>query len=331
MKIFELVIIGFMGICTVSLFAIGIQTSHNTVPHSPKANFFPIIIETKAVSNSMVPTFKINQPGRLKHLTFGSLAATFLSLDYDLETIRDEGASVPRIFVINMPKDMPHIELPAQRKRIFFKTVLPLILKVNDDVLKDRERLLRIKSEKVKTVELSAVDRLWLVALSERYFLERNNLPEMIRRVDIIPPSIALAQAAEESGWGTSRFALEGNALFGQWTFKAKNSLKPRDRDPDKTHNIRAYPTLLDAVRSYVLNLNTHRAYQEFRKGRQELRHTGQRLTGARLVNTLHRYSERGVKYVKTIQLIMSSNQLLNLDKARLGSKRVTGSDQPKT
>jgi Bax protein len=219
--------------------------------------------------------------------------------------------------------------VPAERKRIFFKTVLPLVLKANDEILKQRKRLLRIQAENTKISKLRAADRLWLAALSERYGVSRNNLSEMIRRADIIPPSLALAQAAEESGWGTSRFALEGNALFGQWTFDQKGGLVPKKRDKGKAHRVRAFTSLMDAVRAYVRNLNTHRAYRQFRRERQALRRAGRHLTGSDLTRTLTSYSERGNKYVRTIQLIIDSNQLQNLDKARLGGKIVSLFGQP--
>jgi Bax protein len=151
----------------------------------------------------------------------------------------------------------------------------------------------------------------------------------MIRRADIIPPSLALAQAAEESGWGTSRFALEGNALFGQWTFAVKGALVPKNRDAGKAHRVRAFTSLLDAVRAYVRNLNTHKAYRHFRRERQALRQADRQLAGTVLARTLSSYSERGNKYVRTIQSIITGNQLQNLDKARLGGKTVSLSGQP--
>ncbi len=331
MTIFERAIIGLMGLCTASLVVVAMSTPHQTVPQSPKANFtqFKSDMETAAGTISALRSFKQNGLAGIKHLTVGTLSQAFSTLDYDLEDVRDEGASVPRVFVVAIPQDMPRIRVPAERKRIFFKTVLPLVLKANDDILKDRQRILRIRATKTKTGNIAAGDRLWLAAMAERYDVGRYNLNELVRRIDIIPPSLALAQAAEESGWGTSRFALEGNAIFGQWTFSNKSSLKPRKRDGDKDHRVRAFTSLMDAVESYVLNLNTHRAYRQFRKERLALRARGQRLTGTELARTLTSYSERGSKYVRTIQSIINSNQLQSLDKARLGGKTVSIESKP--
>ena len=329
MTTFERAIIGLMGLCTISLVAIASSMPHEIVPQSPKANFASAKSDFETASADLNRSYRNVTKDRLKHLTVGSLSETFSTLEYNLETVRDEGASVPRVFVVNMPQDMPHIRVPAERKRIFFKTVLPLVLKANDDILKERERLLRIKAEKAKTGKLAAADRLWLVAVSERYAVSRNNISEMIRRADIIPPSLALAQAAEESGWGTSRSALEGNALFGQWTFAVKGALVPKNRDAGKAHRVRAFTSLLDAVRAYVRNLNTHKAYRHFRRERQALRQADRQLAGTVLARTLSSYSERGNKYVRTIQSIITGNQLQNLDKARLGGKTVSLSGQP--
>jgi Bax protein len=323
MKIFELTIIGIMGLCTVFLSVITIAKERSVRSQSPKANFSKIVINFPSgivgtVGNSELLS-QSNAVGMVRP-TVRYLSAKFMTLDYDLNDIREEGASVPRVFVVNMPQDMPHIQLPADRKNIFFKTVLPLILKANDEILADRKRLLFIHQKKIKFTEIAARDKLWLVVLCERYNVGRTNLLELLRRVDIVPPSIALAQAAEESGWGTSRFTLEGNALFGQWTFGDKNLLVPKARDVGKEHGVRSFRSLLGAVRSYVLNLNTHRAYRGFRKERQNLRRKGLSVTGSSLVSTLTSYSERGKKYVRNIQTIIDSNKLQNLDTARLGS-----------
>ena len=156
------------------------------------------------------------------------------------------------------------------------------------------------------------------MVMSERYGVKKNPLETLLKLVDIIPPSLALAQAAEESGWGTSRFVREGNAVFGQWTFSSAGSLVPADRDENKKHKIRAFPNLLDSVRAYALNLNTHAAYRQFRKVRSDLRLKGAPLDGLLLVDYLKRYSQRGQKYVEAIRALIKVNQLYRFDDARL-------------
>jgi len=327
MKIFEAIILSLIGLCTISLFVVAIAMKPSVHAQSPKASFIRASIHPSLgadLTNGMLE--QNSAPSDFIQPTVSFLSENFMTLDYNLKNIREEGAAVPRIFVVNMPQDMPQIPLPADRKSIFFKTVLPLILKANDDILTDRKRLLRLGEEKIQYGEMLARDKLWLAVLSERYGVKRTNMQEIMRRVDVVPPSIALAQAAEESGWGTSRFTLEGNALFGQWTFGNNNLLIPRARDVGKGHGVRAFSSLLAAVQSYMLNLNTHAAYRKFRKKRQVLRLAG--ITGSSLVGTLTSYSERGEKYVRTIQTIIDSNNLQNLDKAQLDSKIISGLDQ---
>jgi Bax protein len=166
-----------------------------------------------------------------------------------------------------------------------------------------------------------AEDRLFLAAMAERYDTDADDLDEMARRIDTVPPSLALAQAAEESGWGTSRFAYEGNALFGQRAYGPDDGSTPSLRAADDSFRVRAYSDLGGAVRSYIHNLNTHPAYAPFRKERAKKRAADQALTGHALAETLVRYSERGADYVKTLQSLIKANRLNDFDKARLGDK----------
>lgn len=318
MKRFEKTIIAFFGVCGISLLIVATNISHSTIYKSPKASFAKAAIGTDTALSNIFSSLKSNNTNAHEYLTVSALSEKFTTLDYDFENILNEGATVPRILVINMPRDIRKINTPADRKLVFFKTILPLVLEANKYILRDRARLLRIKNQKPKTGKVSVTDRLWLAGLFESYEVERDNISELLSRVDIIPPSIALAQAAEESGWGTSRFVLEGNALFGQYTSGTKYSLVPRDREKGKDHNIRAFATLLDAVRSYAQNLNTHRAYRKFRNARQLFRKNGYEIIGEKLVSELTSYSERGEKYVRTIRSIINLNRLKNLDKAKI-------------
>ena len=135
--------------------------------------------------------------------------------------------------------------------------------------------------------------------------------------MDIVPVSIALAQAANESGWGTSRFALEGNALFGQWTW-SKKGITPKNKDPNQSHKILQFQVLKASVRAYKNNLNTHNAYQEFREARAQLRQDGEKIYGLKLTKYLKRYSAIGEKYVAILDDIIEKNSLTDFDKANL-------------
>lgn len=238
-------------------------------------------------------------------------------LSYDLDAVIDGESGVPRIFLTSMPHDLNEVQETSQRKAFFFKSILPLVLQVNEDLRADRARLLVLQQVTRDGRKPKAADRLWLAMMSDRYGVDRDDISGLLNRVDIIPPSMALAQAAAESGWGTSRFAREGNALFGQWTF-AEGNLVPEGRDDDKGHMVKKFNRLIDSVRGYALNLNTNRAYREFRDLRADLRHKGKRLDGRALVGKLHRYSERGVDYVNEIRSLISFNKLNRLDGVHL-------------
>ena len=318
MRRFEKTVIALLCVFCLSLFTIAANRSQSTAYKSPKASFVDAAIDAHSVASSRTGFYRDSDLSSHSFITVGALSHKFTALNYDFGNILDEGAAVPRILVVNMPRDIRKIKTPTDRKLVFFKTILPLVLETNKYILRDRKRFLRIKADIIKLGKASVVDRLWLAALSDSYNVKPDDFSELLRRVDIIPPSMALAQAAEESGWGTSRFVLEGNALFGQYTFDTKYSLVPLERDKGKGHNIRAFSSLLDAVRSYAHNLNTHRAYKNFRSKRQSLRRKGYEITGNKLVGTLTSYSERGGKYVSTIRSIINLNRLKNLDNAKI-------------
>ena len=241
------------------------------------------------------------------------------ALSYDLDAVLQGHGEVPRVTLASLPGDLSRIRETAERKAVFFKTVLPLVLQVNEQILEDRKRLWDLNAALKTGTQLSAVDRLWLAVMAARYGTRRGDVDALLSRHDMVPPSLALAQAATESAWGTSRFVKEGNAMFGEWTFAAKHDgIVPSQRSDGKTHRVRAFSTLYDSVSSYVTNLNKHRAYKEFRAARADMRAKGQTLDGMRLASALHRYSERGAAYVSELHAIISGNDLDLLDGARL-------------
>lgn len=240
-------------------------------------------------------------------------------LGYDLNAVFDGQGDVPRITLASLPHDLGTIRETEERKALFFKTVLPLVLQVNEQILEDRDRLTRLAAEARSGHKPSAEDRLWLAVMAERYDTRRGDIQALLKRHDIVPPSLALAQGATESAWGTSRFVREGNAIFGQWTFSDDHEgLVPQRRGEDKTHRIRAFDSLYQSVMSYATNLNRHPAYEEFRQMRADMRARGQEPDGARLATTLYRYSERGAAYVDELLIIMNGNTLTRLDSAKL-------------
>ena len=280
------------------------------------------IAEKMAGIDTLTGVFSVNAIERYHRLsrlkTSGALSKTFQQLGYDLDRVRSGETAVPRLFLASLPGDIRHIRETGARKALFFKTVLPLVLQVNEEILRARRRLWNLHFQISLDKKPGPADRLWLMVMAERYGLKRVSIAALLKRVDIIPPSLALAQAAEESGWGTSRFVREGNAVFGQWTFSETRSLTPSRRDEDKKHRIKTFSSLLDSVRAYVHNLNTHRAYVKLRRLRNNLRLKGAPVEGLLLVDNIERYSERGEKYVKDIRNLIEGNNLHRLDDARL-------------
>ena len=236
----------------------------------------------------------------------------FEDLGYDLKEVR-AGQKVKPIYLTKLPKDLKTLGDTKQKRELFLKIILPLILNENAKITEDRDKLFKIISKNFNTVG----ERVWLKRRFKEYKIEDQDLAKLKMRMDIIPVSIALAQAANESGWGTSRFALEGNALFGQWTY-SKKGISPKNKDPNQSHKILQFQILKASVRAYKNNLNTHRAYQEFREARARLKQENKQVTGLDLTKYLKRYASIGEKYVEILEAIIKNNSLTDFDKSNL-------------
>jgi len=236
----------------------------------------------------------------------------FADLDYDLQGVR-AGQKVKPIYLTKLPKDLKTLGDTKQKRELFIKIVLPLILDENEKISQDRKKLFKILGKNFNTVG----ERVWLKRRFKEYKIEDRDLSKLKMRMDIIPVSIAIAQAANESGWGTSRFALEGNALFGQWTW-SKKGISPKKKDPNQTHKILQFQVLKASVRAYKNNLNTHNAYQEFREVRAQLREEGDKIDGLKLTKYLKNYAAIGEQYVRILEDIIEKNSLTDFDNANL-------------
>ena len=236
----------------------------------------------------------------------------FDDLGYDLKAVR-AGQKVKPIYLTKLPKDLKTFGDTKKKRELFIKIVLPLILDENNKIAEDRKKLFKIIGKNFNTVG----ERVWLKRRFREYKIEDQDLAKLKMRMDIIPVSIAIAQAANESGWGTSRFALEGNALFGQWTW-SKKGISPKNKDPDQSHKILQFQILKASVRAYKNNLNTHNAYKEFRETRAKLRQENKRIIGLDLTKYIKNYAAIGEKYVAIIEDIIERNSLTDFDKANL-------------
>ena len=236
----------------------------------------------------------------------------FNDLGYDLKGVR-AGQKVKPIYLTKLPKDLKTLGDTKTKRELFIKIVLPLILDENNKIAEDRKKLFKILGKDFNT----AGERVWLKRRFKEYKIEDKDFSKLKMRMDIIPVSIAIAQAANESGWGTSRFALEGNALFGQWTW-SKKGISPKNKDPNQSHKILQFQILKASVRAYKNNLNTHNAYKEFREVRAQLRQEGKQIIGSDLTKYIKNYAAIGEKYVAIIDDIIEKNSLTDFDKANL-------------
>jgi Bax protein len=190
---------------------------------------------------------------------------------------------------------------------------LPLIIKENNIIKKDRRTLFDIINKSNNTnAELN-----WLEKKYKQYGVKSKDLSTLKIRMDEIPVSLAIAQAAKETGWGTSRFAQEGNALFGQWTWSGEG-LKPKEAEEGADHKVMKFNILQASVRAYQRNLNTHPTYKELRKARAEFRDSNKPLDSLELSNYLNKYAETGNQYVEVLQQIIKQNKLKDFDDAKL-------------
>ena len=261
----------------------------------------------------------MRKPGAL--LAFDStlsLRRHFATIGYDLDAVRSGGAAVPRVFLARVPAGLADVQQATDRKDVFLRLMLPLVLEANERVQQRRAQLLVMDAKLAAGHPLTAEQQERLNAMAAEYGVDADRIDLLLRRVDAVPPSLALAQAAVESGWGTSRFVLEGNAVFGQWAWGDEEGLVPLGRELGKTHKIKSFQMLADSVRAYLHNLNTHNAYNDFRARRHMLRAEGKPLDGLALVPTLGAYSELKGQYLDMLRDIITANELQPLDGARL-------------
>ena len=251
---------------------------------------------------------EVNNTVRLEAATLNEI---FKSANYDLDVVR-KTKKVKPIYISVLPTELNSIENTKEKKDLFIKIVLPLILGENEKIISDRNKLFRLLGK----IKNSRNEKIWLSKKFKEYEIKDRDLSELKIRMDIIPVSLAIAQAAKETGWGTSRFALEGNALFGQWTY-SENGMEPYG-NVTGDHKVMKFNILQASVKAYKRNLNTHRVYKKFRLARAELRERGQQINSLILVKFLDKYAETGDQYVDVLQKIIKQNSLMDFDQAKL-------------
>jgi Bax protein len=252
------------------------------------------------------------QPSDAILLSAATIEELFKSTNYNLKDVRKNKLVKP-ISLDLLPKEIVKIENAKKRKDFFIQIILPLVIGENNSIKLDRINLFSIlnKSKNTKT------EQEWLNIKFKQYGIVNKDLSTLKIRMDEVPVSMAIAQAAKETGWGTSRFAQEGNALFGQWTWSGEG-IKPADAEDDSTHKVMRFKVLQASVKAYQRNLNTHSSYKDFRSARAELRDEGKKLDSMILTEYLDKYAETGKEYVKILQQIIRQNDLTDFDDAKL-------------
>ena len=245
-------------------------------------------------------------------LSAATIRQLFEDTGYNLQDVRKKKLVKPVALTL-LPQEIKMIENVKKRKEFFIQIVLPLIIQENNNIRLDRKTLFNIINKSNNT----ALEKKWLEKKYKQYGVNSRDLSVLKIRMDEIPTSLAIAQAAKETGWGTSRFAQEGNALFGQWTWSGEG-LKPKKAEEGKGHKVMKFNVLQASVRAYQRNLNTHSTYKDFRKARAEFRDLNKPLDSIELSTHLNKYAETGNQYVEVLQKIITQNKLKDFDDAKL-------------
>ena len=253
-----------------------------------------------------------NLPDDVVRFSASTLEQIFKDNNYKLKNIRTNKIVKP-VKIDLLPREITSIESTKEKKNLFIKIVLPLILEENRRIKLERKRLFVILNKNNN----SDSERRWLKNKFKQYGVVNRDLTTLKIRMDEIPVSLAIAQAAKETGWGTSRFALDGNALFGQWTYTGEG-IKPASADSDTKHKVMKFKVLQASVRAYQRNLNTHSSYRMFRKIRAIQRDNYGKLNSLELVSYLDKYAATGKEYTKILKQIIEQNKLTDFDDAKL-------------
>ena len=230
-------------------------------------------------------------------------------LNLNLESIK-KGGLLPNFELLELPKDLSKIEPSKRRKDIFIASVLPIIIHANLETLDDRQKLCQALKEKKPETIIKIAKK---YGYTSQEIGKLNNKETLLNNIDAIPVSLAIAQAAVESGWGTSRFALEGNALYGQWAWNSTDGIKPKLLK-DSNVVVRSFDTLASSVKSYIVNLNTHKAYKGMRTKRKRSCNNENLISGLELSNWMGNYATTRDEYIKILRTVISSNKLSDFD-----------------
>ena len=246
-------------------------------------------------------------------LSASTIEQLFKDTDYTLKKVKKTKLVNIGINLDHLPTEMKNIENTKKRKNLFIQIILPLIIEENLKIKLDRKKLFVILNKNNNTKS----DLEWIGKKFKQYGVSKNDFPTLKTRMDEVTVSLAIAQAAKETGWGTSRFAQKGNALFGQWTWSG-DGIKPAGAEIDSTHKVASFKVLKASVKAYLRNLNTHPSYKQFRKERAIQRDNDEKLNSLELVKYLDKYAETGIEYTKILSKIIRQNSLTEFDDVKI-------------
>ena len=300
-----------------------INVSKSTIDNNSNVNFQKVLdgksINQKSIDegldleNLFEDILSIEEvPTDTVRLSAATINQLFKDTKYSLDHVRKSKIVKP-INLSLLPSEIRNIESTKKKKNLFIKIVLPLILEENNRIIIDRKKLFKILNKNMN----SDSEKKWLSSKFKQYGVLNKDLSTLKVRMDIVPVSLAIAQAAKESGWGTSRFAIEGNALFGQWTWSGEG-IKPAGTDSEEKHKVMKFKVLKASVRAYQRNLNTHGSYKDFRSERANMRDSDEELNSLILADYLDKYAATGKEYTKIIKQIIKQNNLQDFDKVKL-------------
>ena len=300
-----------------------INVSKSTIDNNSNVNFQKVLdgksINQKSIDegldleNLFEDILSIEEvPIDTVRLSAATINQLFKDTKYSLDNVRKSKIVKP-INLSLLPSEIRNIENTKKKKNLFIKIVLPLILEENNRIIIDRKKLFKILNKNMN----SDSEKKWLNSKFKQYGVLNKDLSTLKVRMDIVPVSLAIAQAAKESGWGTSRFAIEGNALFGQWTWSGEG-IKPAGTDSEEKHKVMKFKVLKASVRAYQRNLNTHGSYKDFRSERANMRDSDEELNSLILADYLDKYAATGKEYTKIIKQIIKQNNLQDFDKVKL-------------
>lgn len=282
------------------------------------------LVLVTACSENTSPAEKLmSNPKEVKISSLKDLDSVFAELHYTQADWEKGDREVPRLTFEKVNPKWQEIsdQIPVENKKmIFLRLMLPLVLVSNERILQEREI---VKSAKLTSAELIAIAIKYKVLDDGDSIITAQQKQALLARVNTIPPSLALAQAAEESAWGTSRFALEGNAFFGQWDFSG-NGIKPKQQRKELgNYGIARFDSPLASVEGYMLNINSSSAYQSLRDLRAKQVAKGSTYSGTLLAGTLIKYSERGQAYIEGLRHLISYNKLELTDDTYLSNNKL--------